>query len=281
MTEVPAPDKVDEMRETHQRITQAEFESLLADYQNVMETPSGIRVLRDILAFTGYRKSQFNKHAAVMAHSITENKWMCLPTRDDSGTTAVTAMIESSTGKVMVANVGDSRAVLVRRVNRANVKVIPLTTDQDAGNKSEVKRIKAANGVIDEDGYINRGLTSDCVGVQTARSLGDFDVKFPQRDGAAMNDGEDDEIAPTFHSMSVIAVPECAWCQMYDDDVLVLGCDGMFEATQGSATWIGKSVKRLLQNNASAEEMAEALAREAIDMGSMDNVSCIVVTPGG
>jgi serine/threonine protein phosphatase PrpC len=221
--------------------------------------------------------------ASVMAHSSTESAWMCSGDRDDSGTTAVTALVESENSRVMVSNVGDSRAVIIRRSGgkSSSLKVVALTTDQDACNRSEAKRIKAAHGVIDEDGYINRGLTSNCVGVQTARSLGDFDVKFPSKDLERGGNADDslDVMSPTFHSMSVIAVPECTWCQLEDDDVLVLGCDGMFEATQGNAAWIAKSVKRLVSKDCSAQEMSEALASEAIEMGSMDNVSCIIVLP--
>jgi hypothetical protein len=53
----------------------------------------------------------------------------------------------------------------------------------------------------------------------------------------------------------------------------VLGCDGLFEASEGSAVWIGKMVRKLEAQEYTAQDTAEALAQEAIDMGSGDNVS--------
>jgi hypothetical protein len=52
----------------------------------------------------------------------------------------------------------------------------------------------------------------------------------------------------------------------------VLGCDGLFEASEGSAVWIGKMVRKLEAQEYTAQDTAEALAKEAIDMGSGDNV---------
>jgi len=111
--------------------------------------------------------------------------------------------------------------------------------------------------------------------VQTARSIGDFDCKYPQSD--ENDDDKPDSI--TFHSSSVIATPEISWAYLEDDDILVLGCDGLFEASGGSAAWIAKSARRHYTEDCSAQEMASLLAKEALEQGSMDNVSCIVVFP--
>lgn len=46
---------------------QREHARLMDDYRNVMRDPSGIRVLRDILGYTNYRATPFDKHAGVMA----------------------------------------------------------------------------------------------------------------------------------------------------------------------------------------------------------------------
>jgi len=93
--------------------------------------------------------------ASITAHLSTESNWFRSPDRDDSGTTAVTCLLESANSRVMISNVGDSRALIVRRAGKSGLagKSVALTADHDADNKSEAKRIKAAGGVIDEDGY--------------------------------------------------------------------------------------------------------------------------------
>ena len=210
--------------------------------------------------------------AVVTAHGSVEANWFRSTGTDDSGTTAVLALLESSTGRVLVSNVGDSRALIVRRTGKSSKagRAVPLTVDHDGGNRNEAKRIKVAKGVIDEDGYVNRGLTETCVGVQTARSLGDFDVKYPTGDGDGV----------VFHSEAVISTPELRWATLDLDDVLVLGCDGMFEASEGSADWMARSVRKHVLDGKTAEEMSELLANEAVEMGSQDNCSCLVVMAG-
>ena len=61
--------------------------------------------------------------------------------RDTSGTTAVCILIEHSTRRLWVANVGDSRAVLCRKGT-----VLALTRDHKADRPDEVERIRKAGG---------------------------------------------------------------------------------------------------------------------------------------
>ena len=169
-------------------------------------------------------------------------------------------LLESATGRVLAANVGDSRAIIVR-----GKKAVALSTDQDAENRREAKRMKAVGGDVDEDGYIN-----DCV--QVSRSIGDYEAKFVE--------GEDDDGEPQLqHSMAVVSTPELRWGQLEADDILVLVCDGVVEPSDGSAVWIAKAVRKAMDGGSSAQEAAEALAQAALDMGSEDNVSVLIVAP--
>jgi protein phosphatase 2C family protein 2/3 len=200
--------------------------------------------------------------ALVNAHQATDVQWFRSPARDMSGTTAVTVLLESSSGRVLAANAGDSRAIIVR-----GKRAIALTTDQDADNKAEKKRLKAVGAEVDDDGYINDS-------VQVARSIGDWDAKFVE--------GEDDDGDPQLqHSMAVVATPDCKWGFLEPDDILVLCCDGVIEPTHPSAAWIAKHVRAAMTSGSSAQEAAEGLAREALSMGSEDNVSVLVVAPLG
>ena len=73
--------------------------------------------------------------AMVNAHQGVDVSWFRSSDRDESGTTAVSMLLESSTGRVLAANVGDSRAIIVR-----GKRAIALTADHDAENKSEARR---------------------------------------------------------------------------------------------------------------------------------------------
>lgn len=198
--------------------------------------------------------------AMVNATYATEVAFAREHARDDSGTTAVCVLLdmtaetteEGGGGAVItVSNVGDSRALLVQ----AKGKIVPLTTDQDGANALELRRIKAAGGFVDEDGYVNGD-------VQTARSIGDADAKFP--DGV--------------HSAAVVPTPAVLQRELCDTDVaLVLACDGLFEAHGGSNAWINKMVRRLVKEGRSAQHIAEALVAQALADGSEDNTTAIVV----
>jgi serine/threonine protein phosphatase PrpC len=196
----------------------------------------------------------------VNAHQGVEVDWFRSSSRDESGTTAISVLLESSTGRIAAANVGDSRAIIVR-----GKKIISLSTDQDAANKKEAVRIKGVGGTINKAGYIN-GF------IQVSRSVGDYDSKFVESNDA---NGE-----PAIrHSMAVVATPDIVWGQLQPDDILVLCCDGVIEPKHPSATWIGKHVRSSMDRGKTAQEAAESLAQEALDMGSQDNVSVLIVAP--
>ena len=124
---------------------------------------------------------------------------------------------------------------------------------------AEKRRLKAVGGEVDDDGYINDS-------VQVSRSIGDWDAKYVER--------EDDDGDPQLqHSMAVISTPECT------EDILVLCCDGVVEPTHPSAAWIAKHTRTAMESGSSAQEAAEGLAKEALIMGSEDNVSVLIVAP--
>ena len=90
--------------------------------------------------------------ALVNAHQAADVQWFRSPSRDMSGTTAVSVLLESASGRVLAANVGDSRAIIVR-----GKKAIALTTDHDADNKAEKRRLKAVGAEVDDDGFVLSG----------------------------------------------------------------------------------------------------------------------------
>ena len=191
--------------------------------------------------------------ALVNATYATEVAFFRAHPSEDAGSTAVCALLDPQARRVFVSNVGDSRCLLVRKAGA----VVALTSDHDIYNATELRRIKAAGGSVDEDGYINEM-------VQTARSIGDGDAKFP--DGAAS------------HSAAVVPTPEIRVHDLAADDVaLVLGCDGLFEGHGGSNAWINQMVRKLVKEGKTAKQIAAALVQQALDDGSEDNTTAVVV----
>jgi len=62
-----SPDELAQVQqdENHKRV--AKEAQLLDDYRNVMNNESAVRVIRDILSYTNYRATPFDKHAGIMA----------------------------------------------------------------------------------------------------------------------------------------------------------------------------------------------------------------------
>ncbi|CAD6251368.1 unnamed protein product [Miscanthus lutarioriparius] len=97
-----------------------------------------------------------------------------------SGTTAVCAIKQGK--DLIIANLGDSRAVLATMSETGYLKAVQLTTDQKPNVPQEAERIKRCNGRVfalkDEPSVLRVWLPDeDCPGLAMARSLGDYLLK--------------------------------------------------------------------------------------------------------
>nr|CAB3449377.1 unnamed protein product [Digitaria exilis] len=97
-----------------------------------------------------------------------------------SGTTAVCAIKQGK--DLIIANLGDSRAVLATMSDTGYLTAVPLTTDQKPSVPREAERIKRCNGRVfalkDEPSVARVWLPDeDYPGLAMARSLGDFRLK--------------------------------------------------------------------------------------------------------
>eukprot|EP00300_Choanocystis_sp_HF-7_P014220 c18610_g1_i2.p2 GENE.c18610_g1_i2~~c18610_g1_i2.p2 ORF type:complete len:466 (+),score=123.67 c18610_g1_i2:54-1451(+) len=124
----------------------------------------------------------------------------------ESGCTAIAALITtnpSGTRSIVVANAGDSRAVLCR-----GGKAVDLSTDHSPNLPEERARIKGAGGVVTADGRIQGSLN-------VARALGDFQFK-------------QNTSLPAERQM-VTALPEIQVVELLPEDEFVLiACDGIW-----------------------------------------------------
>ncbi|KAL7122832.1 hypothetical protein ACP275_01G068500 [Erythranthe tilingii] len=162
------------------------------------------------------------------------------------GSTAVVVLVGKA--EVVVANCGDSRAVLCR-----GGAVVPMSTDRKPDIADEKQRIEAAGGrVTNRNRWRVQGVLA------TSRSLGDHYLK-----------------------PYVTPVPEVTVVKHSDsDEFLIIATDGLFDVVCNDAAC--ELVKQCLASghnsrHAGASVAATLLAELAIANGSKDNVSVIVV----
>ncbi|KAL8522583.1 hypothetical protein ACS0TY_012654 [Phlomoides rotata] len=174
------------------------------------------------------------------------------------GSTAVVAVVSSS--HIIVANCGDSRAVLYR-----GKEAIPLSVDHKPNREDEYARIEASGGkVISWNGHRVFGVLA------MSRSIGDRYLKpwiIPEPE--------------------VMFVPRAR-----EDDCLVLASDGLWDVMSNEEAcevarkriliWHKKNGSNPLAHRGedvdpAAQSAAEYLCNLAIQGGSKDNISVIVV----
>lgn len=180
-----------------------------------------------------------------------------------SGSTSVTCVIqggrEDGLKKLYTANVGDSRALLLR-----DGVAIRLTIDHKASDPDEAKRIEEAGGFIGRNKRVNGVLA-------ISRALGDHMLK------------ENDVIS---------AEPYCVETDLCDADThLVLACDGLWDVmTDQEAVDLMimklNEIKKVnetapkdkkLSSNEMLKKTSQALVHEAIARRSLDNVTVMLV----
>lgn len=165
------------------------------------------------------------------------------------GTTAVVALVGSR--MIYVANCGDSRAVLCR-----DGAAVPLTDDHKAAREDETARVEAAGGqILFWNGVRVMGLLA------VSRAIGDHSLR-----------------------PYVIAEPEVTIVNRHaGDELLVLASDGLWDvmSNQEACTLAKKCLLRAQQRGSSKQSAARVaatvLTRAAVDRGSRDNVTVVIV----
>mmetsp|Transcript_20537 Transcript_20537/g.57026 ORF Transcript_20537/g.57026 Transcript_20537/m.57026 type:complete len:473 (+) Transcript_20537:67-1485(+) len=171
--------------------------------------------------------------------------------------------------RLLVANLGDSRAVLCR-AQGGRLSAMRLSDDHKPGRADERRRIEAVGGVVDMQGVwrvftpgpANFGGRSVLWGLAVSRAFGDLLMKEPQAYGCAGATGE-----------LVTAIPELQTYELHptEDRFLVLACDGVWDVL-GDDDAVAVCVE-----HRSVDSAAHALVRRAFEIGSDDNISAVVV----
>lgn len=165
------------------------------------------------------------------------------------GTTAVVALLSSQS--MYLANAGDSRAVLYR-----DGKALALTDDHKAAREDETARVEAAGGqILFWNGVRVMGLLA------VSRAIGDHSLR-----------------------PYVIADPEVTVVNRHaSDELLVMASDGLWDviSNQEACALAKKCLLRARQRGSSRENAARVaatvLTRAAVDRGSRDNVTVLVI----
>jgi hypothetical protein len=154
-----------------------------------------------------------------------------------------------------VGNLGDSRALLVRKTGR----FLPLTKDHKPDNFLEKQRIEAAGGTVSFHRVDGDLAVSRAIGDWTFKNIAEKKV---------------DE-------QKVIAVPEVSVAVARPGDSLLLCCDGLFErlTSKQVAGFIYREVTSEKESELYLDpaDIAARLLELSLRCGSGDNMSAILV----
>lgn len=166
---------------------------------------------------------------------------------DVAGSTALVAILDSASGQLTVANVGDSRGILCD----AKGTVIPLSFDHKPQQLKERKRIQEAGGFISFNGVWRvAGILA------TSRALGDFPLKDRK-----LLIAEPDVLSFDLHEL-----------RLHQPSFLILASDGLWDAfTNEEAAFYVR--QRLHEPHLGAK----SLAMQAYQRGSVDNITVLVI----
>jgi serine/threonine protein phosphatase PrpC len=194
-----------------------------------------------------------------------------LDTKQPSGSTGTFAIVRPDDSNrcfhLRIGNVGDSRVLL----GRADGTMVEgsgtdggLTTDHKPDHPLERARIDRTGGTVE----LVQGV---------ARVNGDLAVS------RAFGDEPHKRTGPSLEEQPVSADPEFTHITCDSTDFLMLVCDGISEGDFPNREVVKLAAEELRRGGESPDPGAAATAvcRMALDKGSMDNLSCMIVLFGG
>jgi len=192
-----------------------------------------------------------------------------LEKRDDDGCTACVGYVanDGKTSKLYVANVGDSRAIVVC----ADHSVVEMSQDHKPYLPSEKKRIEAAYHDVEEVSAILDGKR-----IKIARVDGVLAVSRAIGDGSLKDMTEPEKCAVT-------CVPEVRICQIDPEKhrFIVVACDGIWDVYSNEE--VAEIVMDILGGKKKPygidelNRAARFIVDGAIQKGSADNCTAVVV----
>lgn len=190
-----------------------------------------------------------------------------LDSKQDSGSTGTMCIVHRPTQgnkfRLRIANVGDSRVLLGRRdgvIVDGGGTDSGLTTDHKPDHPSERERIYRCGGYVE--------ITQEG---GPARVNGELSVSRCFGDASHKKTG-----GPKPEDHPVTADPEMGHSECNESDFLLLVCDGISEGDFPNAEVV-KMVAASLKEHNDPGAAGLAVCHKAIEAGSKDNVTCMVV----
>ncbi|RZC51718.1 hypothetical protein C5167_020141 [Papaver somniferum] len=172
-----------------------------------------------------------------------------------SGTTSVTVIKQGE--DLVIANLGDSRAVLGTRSDNGELMAVQLTTDLKPSVPEEVERIKKSNGrvfALENEPHIPRVWLPDqnFPGLAMTRAFGDFELK----------------------DYGVIAIPQISHHHLnINDKFVVLASDGVWDVLSNQQV---VSIVSSSRPETAAREVVDAAVnswKQKFPSSKMDDIS--------
>lgn len=181
----------------------------------------------------------------------------------ESGCTAVTAIMKD--GNLIIANVGDSRAVCGKFEDGA-LSVVRHTIDHVPSNPDEVARVQSEGGCITGGRLMIAPFGGSSMAM--TRALGDYSQ--PQPYYSRDSDYEDNDFKPE-KVKGLSATPDCFCLSGRECDVLVMGSDGFWDRCTNNQV-----LRDIAENQGkTAQELATMLIEKYHD--AHDDTTVIVV----
>ncbi|PNW84026.1 hypothetical protein CHLRE_04g218150v5 [Chlamydomonas reinhardtii] len=189
-----------------------------------------------------------------------------------AGATATVVVIKDD--KLVVANVGDSQAVLSRRGNAVILAHYHRVYGSGADVSAEIERVKSVGGWID-DGRV-------CGVLAVSRAFGDWEFKgegLPRLLETGIERGYWDSsfaAQQAFSADPVVATPDVTETLLSEEDeFLIVASDGLWDVLppREAVQWARKEFKA----KKDAAEVAASLTGLALKRYSTDNVAVVVV----
>jgi len=220
------------------------------------------------------------KNAVTEACVLTDDEFLAKAREKDAldGTTMILCLLwpedvgraqGKSRCRLLVANLGDSRAVICRQQGQ-HLGSFRLSEDHKPGRPDEQQRIEGNGGVVDMQGVwrvftpgpATFGGRSLLWGLAVSRAFGDLLMKEPQRYGCTNCSGA-----------LVSAMPEITTCglNVSEDRFLVLACDGIWDVLSD------EEAISVCSEHKTADLAAHAIVRRAFELGSDDNLTAVVL----
>ena len=163
--------------------------------------------------------------------------------RLNDGSTSICCVIREN--KLHVANVGDSRAILI-----SGGKAVPLSKDHKPSAPEEQRRIASFGGVITN----NTGIPRVQGVLAVSRAFGNYSIRQYIR------------ADPDIFTRDIST----------DDDFLVLASDGLWDVYRNAE--VSEVCYSMRAQGCKLQRIADHLVHNALLKGSMDNVTCLVVS---